>query len=126
MASSILADAAESSPSARPAFSPAVAIQRHPEDDDFRFTVRAGRPPGPWWLVIQRQLGPLYLEQIGFDSAEVDGRVSSVTLLFDGRVEMKSRGDGKLGVDLSRVRASGTDGVVTMADVKQMMGLTGT
>ena len=88
VASSILADAAESSPSARPAFSPAVAIQRHPEDDDFRFTVRAGPPPGPWWLVIQRQLGPLYLEQIGFDSAEVDGRVSSVTLLFDGRVEI--------------------------------------
>ncbi len=88
VAESILSDAAESSPSARPAFSPALAIQRHPGEEDFRVSVRAGPPPGPWWLVIQRQLGPLYLEQVGFDAAEVDGRVASVTLLFDGRVEI--------------------------------------
>ena len=88
VASSILADAGESSPSARPAFSPALAVQKHPGDEDVSFTVRAGPPPGPWWLVIQRQLGPLYLEQIGFNATEVEGTVSSVTLLFDGRVEL--------------------------------------
>lgn len=88
VASSILSDAGESSPSSRPAFSPAVAIQKHPGDDDVSFTVRAGRPPGPWWLVVQRQLGPLYLEQVGFNATEVDGTVSSISLLFDGRVEI--------------------------------------
>ncbi len=88
VAESILSDAAESSPSARPAFSPALAIQRHPGEDDARVTVRVNQPPGPWWVVVQRQLGPLYLEQVGFDAAEVDGRVSHVTLLFDGRVEI--------------------------------------
>ena len=47
VASSILADAGESSPSARPAFSPSLAIQKHPEDDDVSVTVRAGTAAGP-------------------------------------------------------------------------------
>ena len=29
--------------------------------------VVAGDPPGPWWVVVQRQLGPLYLERVGLD-----------------------------------------------------------
>jgi hypothetical protein len=50
--------------------------------------IRAGRPPGPWWLLVQRQLGPLYIDRIGFDSAETEGRVSRISLMFDGRVEV--------------------------------------
>ena len=88
VAGSILADAGQASPSARPAFSPSLAIQRHPGDEDVAVNVRAGALPGPWWLVVQRQLGPLYLERIGFNSTEVSGSVTSVTLLFDGRVEI--------------------------------------
>ncbi|MGZ8377906.1 MAG: DUF6603 domain-containing protein, partial [Gemmatirosa sp.] len=49
---------------------------------------RAGKPPGPWWVVVQRQLGPLYVEQVGLDTAETNGRVSRVALLFDGRVSL--------------------------------------
>ena len=39
-------------------------------------TLRAGDPPGPWWLVIQRQLGPLYVERVGLDTAETGGSVT--------------------------------------------------
>ncbi len=89
VASGIMSDAgAQASPATRPAFSPAIAIQRHPEDDDVRVSVRAGQPPGPWWLMIQRQLGPLYVERVGFNSTESGGQVMSISLLFDGRVEI--------------------------------------
>ncbi len=89
VANGIMNDAGEqASPSSRPAFSPAFAIQQHPTDTGPRISVRAGKPPGPWWLLVQRQLGPLYLEQVGFDSQEVNGRVTRISLLFDGRVEI--------------------------------------
>jgi len=89
VASGIMSDAgAQASPAARPNFSPAIAIQKHPEDDDVRMSVRAGPPPGPWWLMIQRQLGPLYVERVGFNSTESGGQVTSISLIFDGRVEI--------------------------------------
>ena len=89
VASGIMSDAgAQASPATRPSFSPAIAIQKHPEDDDVRVSVRAGQPPGPWWLMIQRQLGPLYVERVGFNSTESGGQVTSISLLFDGRVEI--------------------------------------
>jgi hypothetical protein len=88
VANGIMADAGkQSSPAARPSFSPALAIQRHP-GHGLDVGLRAGDPPGPWWLVIQRQLGPLYLERLGFDSASTNGTLSRVTLLFDGRVSL--------------------------------------
>ena len=87
VANNIVNEAGEqASPASRPSFSPAFAVQRRPTDTSTSVTVRAGKPPGPWWLMVQRQLGPLYLERVGFDSREVDGRVSRVSLLFDGRV----------------------------------------
>ncbi len=88
VANSIMSGAGSSSPSARPAFSPAIALQKHPTDTDIGVSLTAGKPPGPWWIVVQRQLGPLYLEQFGFDTASTNGTVSRVTLLFDGRVEI--------------------------------------
>ncbi|MGO4257995.1 DUF6603 domain-containing protein [Marmoricola sp. RAF53] len=88
VANGIMNDAGASSPSQRPTFDPALAVQRHPGNPDFRVSIRAGRPPGPWWVVVQRQLGPLYVERVGFDSAESGGRVSRIALLFDGRVEI--------------------------------------
>ena len=88
VANGIMNDAGQSSVSQRPVFSPALAVQRHPGESDFRVSIRAGRPPGPWWIVVQRQLGPLYIERLGFDSAETNGRVSRIALLFDGRVEI--------------------------------------
>ena len=88
VANNIMSDAGnDASPSARPAFSPALAIQKNP-GGDLGISLRAGDPPGPWWLTIQRQLGPLYLEQFGFDVTEVDGSVTGISLLFDARVSL--------------------------------------
>lgn len=88
VANNIMSDAGnDASPSARPAFSPALAIQKNP-GGNLGISLRAGDPPGPWWLAIQRQLGPLYLEQFGFDVTEVDGSVTGISLLFDARVSL--------------------------------------
>lgn len=88
VANSLMSDAgADASPSARPSFSPSLAIQKVP-GQDLGITLRAGDPPGPWWLAIQRQLGPLYLEQFGFDVTEANGSVTGISLLFDARVSL--------------------------------------
>lgn len=88
VANNFMSDAgADASPSARPAFSPSLAIQKMP-GEDLGISLRAGDPPGPWWLSIQRQLGPLYLEQFGFDATEVNGTVTGLSLLFDASVSL--------------------------------------
>ncbi len=87
VANGIMADAGHASPAQRPAFSPSLAIQQPPHGD-LGVSIRAGEPPGPWWVLVQRQLGPLYIERVGFDEKETDGRVSRVALLFDGGVSL--------------------------------------
>ena len=72
----------------RPAFSPALAIQVHKGSPGVKVTLRAGDPPGPWWIAIQKGFGPLYLEQIGFGATEINGRIERVSLLMDGSVSM--------------------------------------
>src|SRR5262249_11731303 len=62
-------------------------VQKHP-GTDLVVSLRAGPPPGPWWVVVQRQLGPLYLERVGFDTVETAGTVSRISLMFDGRVSI--------------------------------------
>jgi len=88
VANTIMSDAGnDASPAARPAFSPALAIQK-PPGQDLGISLSAGEPPGPWWLTIQRQLGPLYLEQFGFNVTEADGTVTGISLLFDARLSL--------------------------------------
>ncbi|MGZ8457281.1 MAG: DUF6603 domain-containing protein, partial [Gemmatirosa sp.] len=87
VANGILNDAGSAGQANRPAFSPSLAVQKHP-GGNVGVSFRAGKPPGPWWVVVQRQLGPLYVEQVGLDTAETNGRVSRVALLFDGRVSL--------------------------------------
>jgi large repetitive protein len=87
VAGGILADASTGSPSNRPAFSPSVAVQQR-AGGSLGLSVTAGRPPGPWWLIVQRELGPLYLEQLGFDSTTTNGQITRFSLLFDGRVSI--------------------------------------
>ena len=87
VAGGILADAGRGGENNRPAFSPAVAVLAR-AGGDVGVTVRAGPPPGPWWLVVQRELGPLYLERIGFDTRTTGGTISRLQLLFDGRVSL--------------------------------------
>jgi len=71
----------------QPAFSPALAIQKH-GNGPVHVTLRAGDGAGPWWIAIQKGFGPLYLEQIGFGATMPSGRVERVSLLMDGSVSM--------------------------------------
>ncbi|MDO6824394.1 DUF6603 domain-containing protein [Marinobacter sp. 1_MG-2023] len=88
VANTIMSDAGnDASPAARPAFSPSLAIQK-PPGQGLGISLSAGDQPGPWWLTIQRQLGPLYLEQFGFDVAEANGTVTGISLLFDARISL--------------------------------------
>lgn len=87
VANSIMNDAGQAGPASRPAFSPSIAVQKHPGLGP-TVSLRAGPPPGPWWIVVQRQLGPLYLERVGLDTVETAGTVSRISLLFDGRVSI--------------------------------------
>jgi hypothetical protein len=70
-----------------PRFSPAVALQKHPSQP-LRITLRAGPGSGPWWLTIQREFGPIYLEQIGFAVVNPPSGIESVGILIDGRVSL--------------------------------------
>jgi hypothetical protein len=88
VASGILTDAGASGASNRPSFGPSLAVQQHPGQPGPSVSLRAGTPPGPWWVVVQRQLGPLYMERIGFDTVEQGGRVTRISLLLDGRVSV--------------------------------------
>lgn len=71
----------------KPAFSPALAIQKH-GSNPVSVTLRAGDGDGPWWIAIQKGFGPLYLEQIGFGATMPQGRLERISLLMDGSVSM--------------------------------------
>ena len=87
MANSLVNDAGAAGKNNRPTFSPSLSVQKHP-GTDLAIGLRAGDPPGPWWIVIQRQLGPIYVEQIGFDTVEQNGEVTRISLLFTGSVSL--------------------------------------
>ncbi|MEQ7128683.1 DUF6603 domain-containing protein [Actinopolymorpha sp. B11F2] len=119
VANSILNDAGQAGASSRPAFSPSLAVQQHPGLDP-AISLRAGPPPGPWWILVQRQLGPLYLERLGFDSVETEGTVSRISLYFDGRVSILG-----LTAAVDRLSLSWTGGDVLDVDswAVDLMGL---
>ncbi len=85
IASGILRDTGPTPP--KPAFSPALAIQKH-HGGDLSVTLSAGEGSGPWWIAIQRGFGPLYLEQVGFGATSVQGRLQRVSVLMDGSVSL--------------------------------------
>ena len=85
IAQGIMRDTGPTSP--KPAFSPALAIQKH-GSNPVSVTLRAGDGDGPWWIAIQKGFGPLYLEQIGFGATMPHGRVERISLLMDGSVSM--------------------------------------
>ena len=87
MANSLVNDAGSAGANNRPTFSPSLAIQKHP-GHDVAVGLSVGDPPGPWWIVVQRQLGPIYVERIGFDSVEANGKVTRISLLFSGSVSL--------------------------------------
>jgi hypothetical protein len=71
----------------KPAFSPALAIQKH-DNGALAVTLSAGEGTGPWWIAIQKGFGPLYLEQVGFGVTNPAGRVERISLLMDGSVSL--------------------------------------
>ena len=89
MANSLVNDAGAAGANNRPTFSPSLSIQKHPgPSQGVKVGLRAGDPPGPWFVVIQRQLGPIYVERIGLNTVEQDGKVTRISLLFSGSVSL--------------------------------------
>ncbi len=69
-----------------PTFSPAVILWR--QAGETTVFVRAGDGTGPWWLPVQRNFGPIYVEQVGVGAEDAGGRTTAVQLLLDGGLEM--------------------------------------
>ena len=70
-----------------PRFSPALSVQQHP-GRDLAVSLRAGPGSGPWWLAVQREFGPIYLEQVGLAVDQDGTRLRAVGVLVDGRVSL--------------------------------------
>jgi hypothetical protein len=85
IAAGILADTGTTPP--QPAFSPAIAVQKH-GTDAVSVTLRAGDDDGPWWIAVQKGFGPLYVEQVGLGVAMAQRRVDRVSVLLDGSVSL--------------------------------------
>jgi hypothetical protein len=62
-------------------------VQRHPGGPTL-VTLSAGPGTGPWWLVVQRAFGPVYIEQVGFAVTMEQDRIGSFGLLIDGSVSL--------------------------------------
>jgi large repetitive protein len=88
VANSIMSDAGSAGQANRPVLAPSLAIQKHPGATGPSVSLGLGDPPGPWWVLVQRQLGPLYIDRVGLDTAEADGRIERIALLFDGSVSL--------------------------------------
>lgn len=85
IAAGIVSDTGNTPP--QPAFSPAISVQKH-GNDDVSVMLRAGDGTGPWWLAIQQGFGPLYLEQVGLGVELQNRRVSEVSVFLDGSVSL--------------------------------------
>ena len=87
IAQGILGDSGKGPSKLAPAFSPALAVQKH-GSGPILVGLRAGDGSGPWWLAIQRGFGPLYIEQVGFGVGTENDQLKSISVLLDGRVSL--------------------------------------
>jgi hypothetical protein len=87
IAQGIMKDSGSGSSKLAPAFSPALAVQKH-GNDPVLVSLSAGDGSGPWWLAIQRGFGPLYVEQVGFGVTVVQDQLQRISILLDGRVSI--------------------------------------
>ncbi len=87
VAKGIMADGGNGQNQLRPAFSPALAVQKH-GGGPVLVSLRAGDGDGPWWLVIQKGFGPIYIEQVGFGVTVQQNQIQKISLLLDGRVSL--------------------------------------
>jgi hypothetical protein len=85
IAAGIVQDTGNTPP--QPAFSPAIAVQKH-GTADATVILRAGVGTGPWWIAIQKGFGPLYIEQVGLGVELSSQRVDEISLFLDGSVSL--------------------------------------
>jgi hypothetical protein len=70
-----------------PAFSPALAVQKH-GSGPVELSLSAGDGNGPWYLVIQKGFGPIYIEQVGLGVTVQQNQLQKIAILLDGRVSL--------------------------------------
>ena len=87
VAQGLLADTGSGGQRLAPSFSPAIAVQRH-GTGPVLVTFRAGPGDGPWWLLIQRGFGPVYIEQVGLAVTLSDNQIRQLGVLLDGQVSI--------------------------------------
>ena len=87
VAQGIMGDTGSGSNALAPAFSPALAVQKH-SSGPVLVSLSAGEGDGPWWLSIQKGFGPLYVEQVGFGVTVRQDQLEKISILFDGRVSI--------------------------------------
>ncbi|MFE9999693.1 DUF6603 domain-containing protein [Streptomyces avermitilis] len=80
---------------AAPGFDPALIVWKQGQDP-VALRLSAGGGSGPWWLSVEKQLGPLYLEQVGLSVTYDGDRLREVGVLVDGGVAL---GGLAVGVD---------------------------
>ncbi len=87
VAQGMMGDSGSGQNSLAPSFSPALAVQKH-DGGSVMVSVSAGDGNGPWWLVIQKGFGPIYIEQVGFGVTVEQDHLKTISLLLDGRVSV--------------------------------------
>ena len=87
VAQGLMGDTGSGSNALAPAFSPALAVQKH-GPGPVLVSLSAGEGDGPWWLSIQKGFGPLYIEQVGFGVTVRQDQLEKISVLFDGRVSI--------------------------------------
>ncbi|MEU7576639.1 DUF6603 domain-containing protein [Streptomyces sp. NPDC041068] len=79
---------------AAPGFHPALALWKQGQEA-VTLRLSAGEGSGPWWLVVEKQLGPIHLAQVGLDITYEGEEPRKVGVLVDGGVAL-----GGLAVDV--------------------------
>ena len=70
-----------------PRFSPSLAVQKH-AGRELAISLRAGTGNGPWFLTIQREFGPIYIEQVGLAIGQTGSTITTIAVLIDGKVSL--------------------------------------
>ena len=83
VASGILNDASNGGEKPRALFSPSLIVQGH-RGAGPSFQLRTGEDTKPVWVRIQRSFGPVYLEQVGFQTTHANDRIASARIAVDG------------------------------------------
>ncbi len=87
VAQGVMPSAGSGADAPKPRFSPALAIQK-PPNGSMAVSFSAGSGGGPWWLSIQREFGPIYLEQVGLAVSQDGQKIASIGVLIDGKVSL--------------------------------------